>query len=125
MKDANLEASARRIVEIATKLGAEETTARVSKGSWTELQRRDGKVEKAQESRSLSAGVSLMVEGRYSSHSTSDLRPDALQGFLERAVAATRFLEPDPARALPDLGQMGMAEVDLDPIDPGQDGRLP
>ena len=125
MKGLSLEAAARRIVSIAEELGAEETTARVSRGSWTELTRRDGKVEKAQESRSLSAGVSLMVEGRYSSHSTSDLRPDALRAFLERAVAATRYLEPDPNRRLPELEQMGNADVDLDPMDEGQARRTP
>jgi PmbA protein len=125
MKGLSLEAAARRIVEISAELGAEETTARVSKGSWTELTRRDGKVEKAQESRSLSAGVSLMVDGRYSSHSTSDLRPESLRAFLERAVAATRFLEPDPDRRLPELEKMGDADVDLDPLDPGQAGRSP
>ena len=40
--------------------------------------------------------MSLMVDGRFSSHSTSDLRPESLRAFLERAVAATRFLEPYP-----------------------------
>lgn len=125
MKGITLDAAARRIVGIATDLGAEETTAQVSRGSWTELQRRDGKVEKAQESRSLSAAVSLMVDGRYSAHSTSDLRPEALSAFLERAVAATRFLEPDPDRRLPELSRMGDADVDLDPVDPTQAHRSP
>lgn len=120
MKGGSFEDSAQRIVALATELGAEECTARVSQGSWTELQRRDGKVEKAQESRSLSASVSLMVDGRFSAHASSDLRPDALRAFLERAVAATRFLEPDPDRRLPDLELMGDADVDLDPFDPGQ-----
>ena len=125
MKGLSLEAAAQHIVTISRELGAEETTARVSKGSWTELTRRDGKVEKAQESRSLSAGVSLMVDGRYSSHSTSDLRPDALRSFLERAVAATRFLEPDENRRLPELAEMGSADEDLDPLDAGQATRTP
>jgi PmbA protein len=120
MKGGSLEDSARQIVALAGQLGAEECTARISQGSWTELQRRDGKVEKAQESRSLSASVSLMVDGRFSAHSSSDLRPEALRAFLERAVAATRFLEPDPDRRLPDLALMGTADVDLDPFDPTQ-----
>jgi PmbA protein len=118
MTQQSLEDAAQRIVELARELGAEEATARVSRSAWTELQRRDGKVEKAQESRSLSAGASLMVDGRFSSHSTSDLRPDALRAFLERAVAATRFLEPDPDRRLPDLADMGRSDAPLDPHDP-------
>ena len=34
MKGLSLEAAARRIVPIAEELGAEETTARVSRGAW-------------------------------------------------------------------------------------------
>ena len=94
-------------VELAKSLGADEAKVRVSRSSYTELTRRDGKIELAQESRSLGASVALMVDGRYSSHSTSDLRPDALRAFLSRAVEATRYLEPDPHRALPDLDAMG------------------
>ena len=82
---------AERIVTEARRLGADEVSARVGEGSYGQLERRDGQVEKAQESRSRAAGISLMVDGRYSSHSTNDLRSEALTGFLERAVAAARL----------------------------------
>ena len=108
-------------IELAKSLGADEAKVRVSRSSYTELTRRDGKIELAQESRSLGASVSLMVDGRYSSHSTSDLRPDALREFLTRAVDATRFLEPDPNRALPELEAMGgLNPEQLEADDPSQ-----
>ena len=118
MSHAELRQIAERVVAEARRLGAEEARVRVSEGSYSQLERRDGKVEKAQESRSRAAGLSLMVDGRFSAHSTNDLRPEAVTQFLERAVAATRFMEPDPDRRLPDLSEMGAADVDLDPIDP-------
>jgi PmbA protein len=110
---------AERIVSLARALGADEISASVGAGTSTELSRRDGKVEKAQESRSMSASVDLMVDGRYSSHSTNDLRPDSFRPFLERAIAATRFLEPDLHRALPPRESMGLADAELDLDDPG------
>ena len=110
----------RGVVTLAQRLGAEEVSVSVSSGTSTELSRRDGRVEKAQESRSLAASVELMVDGRFSSHSTNDLRPEAFQPFLERAIAATRFLESDPDRALPPREQMGVADANLDLVDPEQ-----
>ncbi len=97
-------------VRAALELGADEATARVSQSSSTELSRRDGRVEMAQESRSRGATMTMLVDGRYSSHSTSDLRPEALRTFLTRAIEATRFLEPDPDRGLLPLDEMGVAE---------------
>lgn len=109
---------AESIVAEAARLGADEVAARVGEGSYGQLERRNGLVEKAQESRSRSAGISLMVDGRFSAHSTNDLRPDAVRAFLERAVAATRFMEPDLDRRLPNIDDMGIAEGDLDAVDP-------
>ena len=109
---------ATHMVALAQALGAQEVSAAIGTGTSTELSRRDGKVEKAQESRSVSASVDLMVDGRFSSHSTNDLRPEGFRPFLERAIAATRFLEPDPHRTLPPRESMGLADVDLDLEDP-------
>lgn len=109
---------ARNVMSLARELGADEVSAGVSYSAYSELSRRDGRIEEAKESRSLSASVELLVDDRFSAHSTSDLRPDALRAFLERAVAATRFLEPDPHRRLPDRADMGLADVDLDLVDP-------
>jgi len=125
MSHEQLRLIAERIVGEAQRLGAEEARVQVGEGSYSQLERRDGQVEKAQESRSRSAGLSLMVDGRFSAHSTNDLRPEAVTAFLERAIAATRFMEPDPNRALPDLEQMGAAEVDLDAVDPEFDAWSP
>ena len=82
--------------------------------------RRAGKLEQATQASSLGASLSLLVDDRYSVHSTSDLRPEALDAFLERAVAATRVLEPEPERrqAPAELCGRYTSEEVLDRFDP-------
>lgn len=115
------------VVRRAKALGADEVAAAVSQGSHSTLTRRDGRVEQATEATTKGLSVSLFVDERFSSHSTSDLRPDALQDFLERAVAATRFLEKDPDRRLPpaELCGRGATEAELDQDDPTWVDRTP
>jgi PmbA protein len=107
--------TARRAVERALAAGAAEAVASVSRGVSVELSQREGLLEQATESRSSSLSIRLLVDDRYSSHGTSDLRPSAVEVFIQRAVAATRLLEPDPDRALPPAEACGVAQgVDLD-----------
>ena len=108
------------IVKRAQELGAHEVTAYASQSTNISLTRREGKVEQATEATSRGVSVSLFVDGKYSSHSTSDLRPEAVDAFLKQAVAATRYLEPDPDRALPaaELCGRGVSEEALDQDDP-------
>lgn len=101
-----------RVVAMAKLLGAQEVRAGIGRSVSTELTRRDGRIEKAEESRSLGLRVSLLVDDRFSAHATSDLRHGALEEFLTRAVDATRFLEPDPDRRLTEPELMGSTEVE-------------
>lgn len=111
---------AQQVMERALAKGAAEATVSVSEGTHTTIQRRAGKVEQATEAVTRGLALSLFVDGRFSSHSTSDLRPDAVDRFLDAAVAATRLLEEDPDRALPDgaLCGRGATEAELDQLDP-------
>ncbi len=115
---------AAKVVERGIALGASEVSAGVSEGSNVSLIRRDGRIEQARESTTKRLGISLLVDDRWSSHSTSDLRPEALEPFLERAVAATRYLEPDVARRLPpaELCGRGASDETLQNYDPAYDG---
>ena len=106
-------------VELALGAGADGAWASASASRSTSCQMRDGEVEKMQESISRGLSIELYVDGRYFTHSTSDLRPEFLRGFMAEAVKMTRALQPDEYRKLPDPKLFeGISEVDLEAADP-------
>jgi len=110
----------RRVADLALSLGASEARVSLGRNRGVNLGWRDGRIETLEDHTSQGLSVSLFVDGRFSSHSTGDLRPEALEPFLREAVAMTRLLEPDPARSLPDPARYaGRAAVDLDSVDAG------
>jgi PmbA protein len=115
---AELEA-AREAVRMALRHGAREAAAAVSRSRQVELAWRDGKVENVKEATTRGLGLDLYVDGRFSSLTTSDLRPDALDRFVAEGVALTRTLAPDEHRRLPDPAlYQGQARLDLQLFDP-------
>ena len=77
---------ARDAVALGLRLGADEVRASVGRADDVQLQRRGGRLERAQEARTFGLSVSLFVDGRYSSHSSSDMRPEAIAALMERGV---------------------------------------
>lgn len=118
--DIELVELAERIVAFAEKHGDDEVGCAVSEGSHVTIQRRGGKVEQATEASTRGLTLSVLCDDRYSSNSTSDLRPEALEPFVLRAIASTRFLEAEPARRQPDgdLCGRGATADQLDQDDP-------
>ncbi len=113
------------VLKTALKHGADEVKATVSQGTSTEVTQRDGRIEKWQDSRSRSMSAALLVNDRWSVHSSSDLRPEAVRAFLGRAIQATEMLEPDSDRRLTNIDQMGWVEpADLDLHDGGTEVDL-
>ncbi len=110
---------AQQAVELCKTAGADNAWANASRNRSVEFTTRDGKLEKVQESTSRGLSVEIYAEGRYSSHSTTDLRPENLQAFIAEAVALTKALQPDPFRFIPDPALFeGRPAVDLDLVDP-------
>ena len=119
-QDTSLMALAERTVEHAKRHGASEASVAVDRDRFIELEQRDGKLEKVREAASSSLSVSLYVDGRYSAHATSDLRWEAVDSFVARAVEMTRLLSPDPHRKLADPAlYANRPTVDLELRDPG------
>lgn len=107
-------------VELAKDAGADDAWAATSSSRSTQCHLRDGVLERMQHSHSRRLSVELYVDGRYFSHSTSDLRDEPLRDFMIEAVALTRALQPDPHRTLPDPALFGgRPTVDLDSVDEG------
>ena len=120
-----LEEIAQQVQRLALGLGADEVSVSASQSISTELTQRAGRIEKTQQSNSLSVGVELLVDDKFSSHSASDIRPESLKPFLKRAIQATHFLEKDANRKLPNLNDMGVADDCLDVSDSSWKSRTP
>jgi len=109
----------RQAAALALSKGASAAAAGTYRARHVEVAWRDGKVEKVSEATTRGLGLDLYVDGRYAAVSTSDLRPAALDRFVEDAVALARTLAPDPYRLLPDPElYRGQARVDLELEDP-------
>lgn len=118
--------TAKSAVKLAKDKGANDAIASAYRSRDVELQWRDGKVEKVSEATSRGLSVALYVDGRYSAVSTSDLRPEALEKFLEDSIAMARTLAKDPYRSLPDPKLYeGRADVDLMIFDPSHGDVTP
>lgn len=95
-------AIARGAVRSALAQGASGVAARIARVREVGVQWRDGQIEQVTESTTRGLSLSLYVDGRFASVSTSDLRPEAVGPFIADAVAMTRTLSEDPFRLLPD-----------------------
>ncbi len=87
-------------VEMAKKAGADDAWASTSQSRDVEFNYRDGALEKVKDTTSRSLDLQVYSDGRYSTHSTTDLKQDRLASFIREAVAITRALEPDDYRAI-------------------------
>jgi PmbA protein len=106
-------------VKTALARGASQAGVRAYRVRDVAVQWRDGKLEQINEATTRGASVSLYVDGRFSSVSSSDLRPEALERFIGDAVSMTRTLAKDPFRTLPDPKLYeGQAKADLQLEDP-------
>lgn len=111
---------ARSVLARARALGADEVNVSVSRATHASIRQRDGRIEQSTESTTRGLSLAVLVDDRFTSNGTSDLRPDALDAFVQRSVAAARWLEPDPFRRLPEPSAVGrgVSERTLDQDDP-------
>jgi len=117
--DHDMLAIAQSCIAMAKSAGANDASARAYRVRDVSLDFRDGKVERISESTTRGVGIQLYVDSRFSSVSTSDLRPDALKQFITDSIALARSIQSDPFRALPDPAlYKGQAAVDLQLEDP-------
>jgi PmbA protein len=93
---------ARWAVSKARILGAQDAAVNVNDQREIQVQFRDKSIEKLQEAKRHSLGISIYLDNRFSSQNTNDLRKESLEKFIGEAVVFTRYLSEDPFRKLPD-----------------------
>ena len=117
--DQDMLAIAQSCIAMAKSAGANDASARAYRVRDISLDYRDGKVEKISEATTRGVALQLYVDGRFSTASTSDLRPEALKAFIADTVAIGKAIQADPFRALPDPElYKGQASTDLQLEDP-------
>lgn len=115
-----------KALESAKKYGAQDAFVSMSKSVNVSASWRNKKVEKLTSKGASSLSIDLYVDGRYSSHSTSDLRPDSIEAFIKRGIDMTRILEPDEFRGLADPSTYeGRTTEDLKQFDPAVETMTP
>jgi PmbA protein len=93
---------AQQAVDLAKQSGAADAIANVSDNNSTEYTYRDSHIEEVKQSVSRGLSLQIYVDGRYSTHQTTDLRPETLSQFVTDAVALTKHLSQDPYRVIPE-----------------------
>ena len=103
----------------AIKQGTDQTSVSITNQRNIEIQHRDKKLEKIQESTQNSLYIQIYAKHRYSGHSTNDLKKGSLEKFIENAVSMTKYLSEDKFRELPDPKLYeGRKAIDLKVYDP-------
>ena len=90
-------------MEHAVKNGAQQARVSIYNNNSSEIEIRDEKIDKLQESNRNGMRINLYVDKKYSTISTNRLTDkEALGRFIEEAIAGTKYLAEDEFRTLPD-----------------------
>jgi PmbA protein len=121
-----LERTARAALDGALARGVKGVRAVTYRGRNVSVTYRKGRPDKIQESTRRSITLHLYIDGRYTACESNDLRPAALEAFLDSSVALARAMTPDPFRVMPDPALYeGREQRDLGLFDPAVAGVSP
>ena len=118
----------RKALDMAVRAGAQHARATLSLSEEDLVATLDGEVDRVTHCADRSLSLALFVDGRYGSYSTNKLDAASLEGFIARAVAATRMVAPDPLRVLPDPArccQDALTGNELGLVDPAREKVTP
>jgi PmbA protein len=117
---------AKNAANLAQKAGADDARAYVQRSREVRVELRDGNLDRIRESTRQGLYITLFVNGRYSSNSTSDVRDEAVAEFVQQLVEGTRYLAADEHRKLPDPSRYrSTTTADLRLFDPAVSRVLP
>jgi len=85
----------------ALKSGAQQASVSISNSRSSSVEVREEKMDKLEQAIQSNLSIRLYVDNKFSAHSTNRLKKEDLAGFIEEAIAATRYLSEDEFRTLP------------------------
>ena len=93
---------AKYAANLAQKAGADDARAYVQRSREVRVEMRDGKLDRIRESTRQGLYITLFVNGRYSSNSTSDVRDEAVADFVQQLVEGSvgPELDLEPAQGV-------------------------
>ncbi len=109
-----LEGVARRVLERARAGGASQAEASVVSSLGRDVSVRMGEIESLEEARDRTLQISVYRGQCTGSASTGDLRPEAIDECVDRALAIARYTQADRAAGLADAELMASDFPDLD-----------
>jgi len=110
---------AQQAVDLAKKSGANDAVANIRDNNSAEYTYRNGQIEEVKQNTSRGLSLQIYADGRYSTHQTTDFRPETMTQFVTDAVALTKHLSQDPYRVIPDASlYKNRSDIDLDNNDP-------
>ena len=118
----------REALDMASRAGAQHARATLSLSEEDLVATLDGEVDRVTHCADRSLSLALFVDGRFGSYSTNKLDAASLEGFIARAVAATRMVAPDPLRVLPDPARCchdALTGNELGLVDPARNTLTP
>lgn len=93
--------TAELVINYALDNGASQVAVHINDNTSTQVEIRERKIDRLQESIGNSLSADLYVDNKYSSHKTNLLKEKELLKFIKEAIIATRFLSKDEFRYLP------------------------
>ncbi len=94
---------AKWVMQTALDKGAREVSVNIFSGQSSSVEVRNEKIDKLEQANQAGMSVRLIVDRKYSVHSTNRLdNRNELSRFLEEAIAGTKYLSEDEHRSLPD-----------------------
>jgi PmbA protein len=113
-REVDLKQLAADVVSRAKRAGATQAEAIVREGDEFSTAIRLGSVETLKESGSRGMGLRVFVGQRTASTYTSDFSEDGIEKLVSQAVGLAKVSSEDPFAGLPDPGEFGQIEGDLD-----------
>jgi PmbA protein len=114
MSENQLEQVAVELVERARRAGATAADVVVREADEFSTALRLGKIESLKEAASKALGLRVFLGVRSATSFSSDFSAPSLERLVERTLAMARVTSEDPASGLPELGQLGRYEGDLE-----------